>query len=137
MLGTETGGILEAVFEEEGKDKKGRSVKPLHELAEGGPVVGLSQQFSRDGRLLVLAATPSRLFVFSGGPTLESLFQSYAANSAGMRSQQRRVWFGNSVGLPRGVSWTVFMESGKDQVRTEVTQTAKDGDGSVMWRAHS
>lgn len=40
--------------------------------------------------LLVLAATPTRLFLFLGGPGLKGLFSGYASRSLGKTSTESR-----------------------------------------------
>ena len=47
------------------------------------PIHGLEQQELPGDRTLVLVATPSRLYVFVGGPTLVALFQSYPDSAGG------------------------------------------------------
>ncbi len=46
--------------------------------------MSVAQQPAATGGLLVLIATPSRLYVLSGGGTLESVFASYSENQPGM-----------------------------------------------------
>ncbi len=45
--------------------------------------MSVAQQPAATGGLLVLIATPSRLYVLSGGGTLESVFASYSENQPG------------------------------------------------------
>ncbi len=47
------------------------------------PIRGLEQRELPEDRMLVLVATPTRLYVFVGGPTLEALFVSYPDSAGG------------------------------------------------------
>jgi hypothetical protein len=72
---------LEIVLDE--KDKKDAPVKQLYDLEDvPEPIKGLEHQCLSGDKSLVLVATPTRLYVFMGGPTLEAVFASYP-DSAG------------------------------------------------------
>lgn len=81
ILGTDKGKLLEISLEE--KDKKDGPVKELYNFEDvPEPIRGIEQQDLSGDRLLLLVATPSRLYVFVGGPTSDALFASYP-DSAG------------------------------------------------------
>ncbi|KAL3688498.1 hypothetical protein R1sor_014807 [Riccia sorocarpa] len=79
VLGTTTGQLFEMSVEE--KDKKEKYVNKLFELSEmPEPFVGVQMETVGTGastRYLVVAATPSRLYVFVGSGSLEATFQAY------------------------------------------------------------
>ena len=81
LLGTRKG-TLQALSVDE-KDKKEAALSQLYDFEDmPEPVSGLHQQPLPGNKTLVLVATPSRLYAFIGGPTLEALFKSYP-DSAG------------------------------------------------------
>ncbi|BDA49156.1 Vacuolar protein sorting-associated protein 18 homolog [Coccomyxa sp. Obi] len=85
ILGSDNGKLLEMNLEE--KDKKEAPVKELYNFEDvPEPIHGLEQQELPGDRSLVLVATPSRLYVFVGGPTLEALFQSYPDSAGDLRN---------------------------------------------------
>lgn len=59
-------------------------------LARKGAPPFLYLQVLSGENLLALAATPTRLFVFLGGPGLKGLFSGYASRSLGKTSNESR-----------------------------------------------
>ncbi|KAG1655491.1 hypothetical protein FOA52_008962 [Chlamydomonas sp. UWO 241] len=88
LLGTEAGSLLEVTLDERLLQQK-REAQPLTLLAglstPGGapsPIIGVHQEYiPATSSYVVLAATSSALYSFSGGPSLEALF----AQRAGVR----------------------------------------------------
>ncbi|CAM6102948.1 unnamed protein product [Calypogeia fissa] len=80
IVGTTTGQLFELLVEE--KDKREKYVNKLFELTERlEPFVGVQMETVGAGpsvRHLVMAATPSRLYVFVGNGSLELVFQEYS-----------------------------------------------------------
>lgn len=76
ILGTDTGKLLEVVLDE--KDKRDAPVRQLYDFEDAlEPIRGLEHQALQGDKSLVLVATPTRLYVLVGGPTLEAVFASY------------------------------------------------------------
>jgi len=75
LLGSATGVIYEAAIE----PQRTKYLRQLHALHPAQSVTGLQvEPFPTDARRwLVLAATTSLLFEFTGGPSLEALFAEY------------------------------------------------------------
>lgn len=82
ILGTDNGKLLEITLNE--KDKKDGPIKELYDFEDvPEPIQGLEQQTLPGDKTLLLVATPSRLYVFVGGPILEALFASYPDSAGG------------------------------------------------------
>ncbi|KAL4423908.1 hypothetical protein ABPG75_001209 [Micractinium tetrahymenae] len=80
LLGTEGGVLYELSFEPEAKKER---LRQLHELrGETGPIAGLAQVALSAEKRLVLALCGTRLYAFSGGPTLEAAFGAHDALAA-------------------------------------------------------
>ena len=100
LIGSSTGTLYEAAIE----PQRTKYFRQLHAFHPMGPVLGLTvEAFPSDARLAgtvarwhVLAATPSRLFEFIGGPTLEGVFHEAVGGGgsggrpAGMPIEQLR-----------------------------------------------
>ncbi|CAK9261476.1 unnamed protein product [Sphagnum jensenii] len=84
ILGTTNGQLYETAIEE--KDKKEKYVKLLFEITEAPePFIGVQMETVTTGtavRYFVMAATPSRLYIFQGTTSLEAVFMSYAEGIA-------------------------------------------------------
>lgn len=81
LLGTDTGALYELSVEPEGKKER---LHQLHELrGDEGPIAGLAQVALSAERRLVLVLCGTRLYAFSGGPTLEDVFAAHSEDASG------------------------------------------------------
>lgn len=80
IVGTTSGQLYETAVEE--KDKKEKFCKLLFELSEvPEPFIGVQMEVVNLGsttRYFVMAATPSRLYIFQGTGSLEAVFKAYS-----------------------------------------------------------
>lgn len=123
LLGTTNGKIYQSAIEASdkglvdrfvgGKEQQ-RDTRQLFSLGEQHAVAGLClERFpSHAAKFYVLAATPTRIYQFIGGPTLDALFASYAGSPSfqevpGTTNRSELLCyspFGGS-GLPRAFAW--------------------------------
>jgi len=75
LVGTAHGVLAELLVEE--KDKREKHFKHLYTLGGGQEPVNAVEVRTSGGRTVVMAVTPTRLYLFAGDPSLETLFATY------------------------------------------------------------